>query len=164
MSVPQPELTAEEKAEGAAQVASISGGAGGAAGEAAAPRLTATLDDVPDVDIDPEGTFKYVLIRVRHDGKEKYIVRGYEDCGYHADVFARTKASLAGIGVTIDEYKDCPGGGRIRHEPDTDGGTILVYGYSVGFGRADHRIAVDILRKEFSSYRPENISFSNDGY
>jgi phosphohistidine phosphatase len=53
----------------------------------------------------------------------------------------------------------CPGGGRILHESDKK--QILVYGYSQGFGRADHQKAVEILKKTFNDYK---ITFSNDGY
>ncbi|XP_073968903.1 uncharacterized protein isoform X3 [Rhodnius prolixus] len=48
------------------------------------------LNSVPDVEIDPEGTFKYVLIRVyapqTKDGNEpsKMIVRGNSRGPYHA--------------------------------------------------------------------------------
>lgn len=51
------------------------------------------------------------------------------------------------------------GGGRIKH--DEIGKDILVYGYSYGYGRADHQIAVDILKQKYPDY---NIHFSNDGY
>ena len=44
------------------------------------------LDAIPEVDIDPTGRFKYILIKV-HDEKEdgvfKNIVRGYGRCGFH---------------------------------------------------------------------------------
>ena len=49
------------------------------------------LAQIPDVDIDPSGRFKYVLIKVYIDDvsatpeteKSKYVVRGYADCLYH---------------------------------------------------------------------------------
>lgn len=49
------------------------------------------IPQIKNVDIDPSGTFKYILIKVNSpdlDGKpvHKVIVRGYADCGYHGNV------------------------------------------------------------------------------
>lgn len=49
------------------------------------------IPQIKNVDIDPSGTFKYILIKVNSpdsDGKplQKVIVRGYADCGYHGNV------------------------------------------------------------------------------
>jgi len=42
------------------------------------------LDRVADVDIDADGTFKYILIKVQtKDGASKEIVRGYSWAQYH---------------------------------------------------------------------------------
>lgn len=52
-----------------------------------------TLNQVPDVEIDPEGMFKYILIRVyakqNADGNEpsKMIVRGNKEGPYHGEKF-----------------------------------------------------------------------------
>lgn len=36
------------------------------------------LSKIPQVELDPEGTFKYVLIKCQIDGQEPfYLVRGY---------------------------------------------------------------------------------------
>ena len=46
----------------------------------------ANLDEVEDVDIDDNGRFKYVLIKLYHPNYEenyKYIVRGYKWAGFH---------------------------------------------------------------------------------
>lgn len=50
---------------------------------------TSALQELKEVDIDPEGTFKYILIKVygpEKGGKEpaKTIVRGYKRCPYHS--------------------------------------------------------------------------------
>ena len=52
----------------------------------------------------------------------------------------------------------CTGGGRIRHDA---GSKLFIYGYSLGFGRADHATTEALCRKAFPSYE---ISWSNDGY
>ena len=44
------------------------------------------LSAVPDVEIDANGRFKYILIKVidnSGDGVYKYIVRGFDWAGYH---------------------------------------------------------------------------------
>jgi hypothetical protein len=38
---------------------------------------------LPSVDIDPEGTFKYVLVKATKGGESKFIVTGYTDCAFH---------------------------------------------------------------------------------
>lgn len=52
----------------------------------------ATAATLPDVDIDPQGVFKYILIMVsipNDSGKfeDKMIVRGYAECPYHCKFF-----------------------------------------------------------------------------
>ncbi|KAL0113257.1 hypothetical protein PUN28_012426 [Cardiocondyla obscurior] len=53
----------------------------------------------------------------------------------------------------------CVGGGRIEHDPDEK--TIKVYGYSQGFGKADHQVSVELLKKKYPAY---NITWSDEGY
>ncbi|EYC25582.1 hypothetical protein Y032_0011g1286 [Ancylostoma ceylanicum] len=117
---------------------------------------TMPLADVPDVDIDPSGTFKYILIKCTDNSskEEKHIVRGYYKCHFHADIL-KVAREAAG-----PEFKlKCVGGGRIKHEDQAK--EILVYGYSQGYGQADHAVTVDILKKRYPDY---NITFSNEGY
>ncbi|KAH1005442.1 hypothetical protein HUJ04_006431 [Dendroctonus ponderosae] len=51
------------------------------------------------------------------------------------------------------------GGGRIKHDPGAK--TINVYGYSQGFGKADHELSVDIIKTQYPSYQ---ITWSDEGY
>lgn len=96
------------------------------------------------------GTFKYVLIQT--NDKEAYFVRGYNGCGYHADVFVRFQSE-----IPKDWKVKCIGGGRIEHTSDK----IQVYGYSQGFGQPDHSISCKILSM---SYDGKTIEWSNAGY
>lgn len=41
------------------------------------------LEQIPSVDIDSSGRFKYILIKLSLKGAEKYIVRGYAWAEYH---------------------------------------------------------------------------------
>lgn len=57
-------------------------------------RVTVAMADalakIPDVEIDPEGTFKYILVRVKvKDGDvNKDIVRGTKSAEYHSKLMA----------------------------------------------------------------------------
>ncbi|XP_076063104.1 14 kDa phosphohistidine phosphatase-like isoform X3 [Oratosquilla oratoria] len=123
-------------------------------------RMSSRLAQVPDVEID-SGRFKYVLIKV-HDSPEggeetsKMIVRGYNFADWHADVYDHTCAQVEKLGLDTE----CVGGGRILHDPDKK--TIQVFGYSQGFGKADHSVSVDILKKKYPDYA--KITWSDDGY
>ena len=105
-----------------------------------------------EVDIDPSGVFKYVLIQC----DDNFLVRGFKWAEYHADIYDEVEVELHQQGVNVCK---CVGGGRIDH--DNNNKRIIVYGYSVGFGRADHATTVHLLLKEFPDY---DITFSNDGY
>lgn len=121
------------------------------------------MDLLPSVDIDPDGKFKYVQILVKDgEGRERYLVRGYKRAAFHADVLEHAeekelkplKKQDAGISWR------CPGGGRIRHNARDR--TILIYGYSQGFGRPDHSISCDLVRERYPDYA--SIEWSNEGY
>ncbi|RYG54946.1 hypothetical protein EON66_06480 [archaeon] len=62
--------------------------------------------------------------------------------------------------VRAEYTLECAGGGRIEHVPSA--GRIFVYGYSMGYGRANHEIAVALLREAYPTYA--DITYSNDGY
>lgn len=116
------------------------------------------IHKIPNVDIDPSGKFKYILIEVRdpETKSEKLIVRGYKSCSYHVDIFRRVEND-------INKFKcraSCVGGGRILHTPDKK--AIFVYGYSQGFGQADHSLATKLLKAHYPDYT--DISWSNEGY
>ncbi|XP_030371063.1 sex-regulated protein janus-A-like [Scaptodrosophila lebanonensis] len=114
---------------------------------------------VPLVDIDEQGVFKYVLIKLsaKRSSEEasKTIVRGYADCKWHADIFKRTQESLKETGLDIC----CLGGGRIQHRPDKK--YIKVYGYSQGYGKADHSETKKIIQTQYGDYE---IEISDEGY
>lgn len=120
--------------------------------------MSKLLDKVPDVDIDDSGKFKYMLLNI-HDktnDASKTVVRGYKRAEWHANIYDET----------ADQIKSHPdleveslGGGRILHNPENK--SIKVYGYSQGYGKADHQISVDLLKKKYIDY---NITWSDEGY
>jgi len=117
---------------------------------------------VPAVDID-DGTFKYVLIELQGapantDTSDKcmYLVRGNARGAYHADIFEEFEE---GFYKTSKLRAKCVGGGRIKHTPSKK--HIVVYGYSQGFGRADHSITCKVLKTKYPDY---TIEWNNEGY
>ncbi|KAH8283961.1 hypothetical protein KR054_005853, partial [Drosophila jambulina] len=116
---------------------------------------TGPLEDISLVNISPQGIFKYILINVTDGVSTKTVVRGFDDCHWHADIFEREEAIFAASKLKAD----CPGGGRIEHDPEKK--YIKVYGYSQGFGKADHSQSKKILETKYPDYR---IEISDDGY
>jgi phosphohistidine phosphatase len=119
---------------------------------------------IPIVDIDSSGTFKYVLIKIdkavlNSQGNEDvmYVVRGHSWAGYHADLVEECEGQIFDNNLNLNV--ECVGGGRIRHEPERK--FIYVYGYSVGFGQANHATTCDLLKTHYHDY---TIEWSNDGY
>lgn len=118
-----------------------------------------TFEAIPEVKLD-NGRFKYVLIKV-HDkadpNRSKLIVRGSASAAYHADIYEKEMCKIESINGLETE---CLGGGRIIHNPDCS--EIKVFGYSQGYGQADHSKAVEILKRNFPDYK--SITWSNEGY
>ena len=112
------------------------------------------LNSVPNVAIE-NGTFKYIQIRISLEDHEKIIIRGFVRADYHVDILEECRPSLNALGFSAE----CIGGGRIMHNPAEK--EINVYGYSMGFGRADHKITVALLKEVYPDYK---ISWSNEGY
>lgn len=123
------------------------------AGEEALAALKAVIID--------QGVFKYVLIEVTAEdesGQEvtRHLVRGFRAAEYHADIYEPEEESVRAQGLDAQ----CLGGGRIQHDPDRK--YIKVYGYSLGFGRANHARVVEILKTAY----PQDYTFewSDEGY
>ncbi|XP_052789719.1 14 kDa phosphohistidine phosphatase-like isoform X2 [Mya arenaria] len=117
------------------------------------------LKAVADVDIDKHGKFKYILIKVHDPEKErefKHIVRGYSRASFHADIYDEIAPSIEERGLDCE----CIGGGRISHEPNKK--KIEIFGYSQGYGQANHSITARILSKKYREY--DNITWNNEGY
>ncbi|KAK3798969.1 hypothetical protein RRG08_009163 [Elysia crispata] len=115
------------------------------------------LAGIDDVAIDASGRFKYILCKVYQDGAKdecKLIIRGTAQAEFHADIYDHLDSSLEDIGLTCE----CLGGGKIEHNAEAK--TINVFGLSQGYGKADHTIAVRLLREKYPNYN--SISCSDD--
>ena len=88
-------------------------------------------------------------------------MRGYKSCDYHSDILAKFEhEELMDYDKENGELTcSCPGGGRIEHKPTEK--SILLYGYSKGFGLAEHQLSQNLLEMDFKGY---TISWNNDGY
>ncbi|XP_035509227.1 14 kDa phosphohistidine phosphatase [Morone saxatilis] len=113
------------------------------------------LAKIPDVEIDPEGTYKYILVRVKvKDGDvHKDIVRGTKSAEYHNHIFEKVNPAMEALGM---ECK-CLGGGKIEHNSQEK--KLRVFGESTAFGKADHSVSAEKLKSAFSDYE---ITWSDD--
>ncbi|XP_068563189.1 si:dkey-51e6.1 [Cebidichthys violaceus] len=122
-------------------------------------KATVTMADalakIPVVEIDPEGTFKYILLRVKVKDSDvhKDIVRGTKSAEYHNHIFEKVNPAMEALGM---ECK-CLGGGKIEH--NTQEKKLRVFGESTAFGKADHSVSAEKLKSAFSDYE---ISWSDD--
>ncbi|XP_057697522.1 si:dkey-51e6.1 isoform X1 [Corythoichthys intestinalis] len=117
--------------------------------------MSDSLAAVADVEIDPEGTFKYILVRVNVKGGDvcKDIVRGTKSAEYHNHIFEKVKPAVEALGMECQ----CLGGGKIEHNSQER--KIRVFGESTGFGKADHSVSAEKLKSVFSDYE---ITWSDD--
>merc|ERR1712212_983112 len=108
--------------------------------------MMAGLSSVPDVEIDSEGKFKYILVKITGSGNEsKMIVRGTKDAEFHPDILAKVEPAVKALGFTCEVQ----GGGKILHQ---SGQSIKVFSKSTGYGKADHALAVTILAGVYQGY------------
>jgi phosphohistidine phosphatase len=118
---------------------------------------------IPLCKIDQEGVYKYIQIEcINKDNKDdkKIIIRGDGNCSYHKDIFRKFLIDIMNSNDKNlkENYEyECIGGGRIEFKPDC----ILIYGYSSGYGQADHEKTKEIIKKFFPTYKVET---SNEGY
>ncbi|XP_065214475.1 sex-regulated protein janus-A-like isoform X2 [Planococcus citri] len=112
------------------------------------------LDQLKDVEIDPSGRFKYILIEVEDEkGNKKFIVRGTARCNYHVEIYNEFLNSTS----NFRDRSSVPGGGRIFHSPEKK--TIHIYSESQQFGKANHKVTKNLLQKHYSDY---NIAITRE--
>ncbi|XP_048395508.2 si:dkey-51e6.1 [Stegostoma tigrinum] len=118
-------------------------------------RDMAGLTAVADVQIDPDGVFKYILVRVSKKGgsEHKDIVRGTKTAEFHNNIFEKLAPEMEKLEL---ECK-CLGGGKIDHNSKEK--KIRVFGVSTGFGKADHAVSVEKLKSVYKDYE---ITWSDD--
>ncbi|XP_005994119.1 si:dkey-51e6.1 [Latimeria chalumnae] len=113
------------------------------------------LSSVPDVEIDPDGVFKYILLQVKekHGAGQKEIVRGNKAAEFHNHIFEKVNPEMEKLGL---ECK-CLGGGKIEHNSKDK--KLRVFGLSTGYGKADHSMTAEKLKNVFKDY---DVTWSDD--
>ncbi|XP_071984481.1 14 kDa phosphohistidine phosphatase-like isoform X2 [Engystomops pustulosus] len=88
----------------------------------------AGLDSVPEVVIDPDGVFKYILVRVSPASSEperyRDVVRGTKSAEYHNHIFEILDPEMQAMQLKCK----CLGGGKIEHNSKDK--KIRIYGES----------------------------------
>ncbi|XP_063796357.1 14 kDa phosphohistidine phosphatase-like isoform X1 [Pseudophryne corroboree] len=110
--------------------------------------IMSDLDSVPEVQIDPEGSFKYILVRLSTGASEnsRDIVRGTKSAVYHNHIFEKLNPEMQALGFQCK----CLGGGKMEHISKDK--KIRVFGESTGYGKADHSITAEKLKKAYKDY------------
>lgn len=130
----------------------------------------AALQVLGQVQLSPEGTFKYILIHAKHKRSGKLIefVRGDAGLAYHMDNFNKFRKDFKAANLRLDGELlqedvnvdlSCPGGGRVVHSASKK--SLSIYGYSQSYGQADHNHVAQIVRKVLG-YADVSVSF--EGY
>jgi phosphohistidine phosphatase len=119
----------------------------------------ATSRRVPNVEI-AEGAHKYVLITALLPGtnERQHFVVSRKHAAYH-----RNAAEPFVVKLERSGYKGISilGGGRIAL--DTAERSINIYGYSYGFGLADHALSKSVIESD-PKWNGFQIDWSNEGY
>jgi len=146
---------------------SVEGGSASAAGGGGQVKPPLT----PAVHIDP-GRHKYVLISARYHKRpdlpsndvdawqRQFFVVSRKGAAYHRNAAEPFVALLEDHGGY--QSIDITGGGRIHYDPTTK--QIDVYGYSYGFGLADHALSKSIIENDPRFNKDYKVTWSNDGY
>ncbi|XP_019357442.1 PREDICTED: 14 kDa phosphohistidine phosphatase-like [Gavialis gangeticus] len=117
--------------------------------------MAGQLEAVREVEIDADGTFKYILVRVQRAGGAEHrdVVRGNKAAEFHNHIFEKLNPEMEKLGF---ECK-CLGGGKIDHNSKDK--KLRVFGLSTGYGKADHSVTVEILKRVYKDYE---ITWSDD--
>uniref|UniRef100_A0AAY5ETL3 Si:dkey-51e6.1 n=1 Tax=Electrophorus electricus TaxID=8005 RepID=A0AAY5ETL3_ELEEL len=101
------------------------------------------LNKISDVAVDPDGEFKYILVRVKVKGgtDHKDVVRGTRSAKYHNQIFEKVSPAVESLGLECT----CLGGGKMEHNSKEK--KLRVFGESTGYGKADHAVTVEKLKK-----------------
>jgi phosphohistidine phosphatase len=112
-------------------------------------------DDIPVVSID-EGAFKYILITATSPPPSKLLrtfVCSREKAQYHVNIVLQLLPKLRSHGYTDILVA---GGGRINRDDKLK--KIHIFGYSYGFGMADHAAAKEVVEQSVK-YREYEVTW-----
>lgn len=112
---------------------------------------------VPSVEI-ASGVHKYVLIKAEINGDVQHIVTSRRNASYHRDAAEPMISTLERSGYTKISVT---GGGRINCNDAEK--AMKIYGFSYGFGLADHSISKQVVEED-PRYRDYDVTISDEGY
>lgn len=112
---------------------------------------------LPSVEI-AEGAHKYVLIKAELDGDEQYFVTSRKGAHYHRNAAEPMITKLEHAGYSEIEVT---GGGRISL--DKNAKKISIFGFSYGFGLANHALSRQVVIED-PRYRAFDVTVSDEGY
>ena len=121
---------------------------------------TASYQNIPSVTL-AEGAHKYVLITAflpNNSNERQHFVVSKRNAAYHRNVAEPFVELLERNGYRAINIK---GGGRIALDTVTK--SISIYGYSYGFGLADHALSKSIVDKD-PNWEGYEVTWSNEGY
>lgn len=82
--------------------------------------MAEALAKIPDVEIDPEGTFKYILLRVKvkDSDAQKDVVRGTKSAEYHSKFISCRFAArgASSVSVLLEVLCLCPSNQTVRQK------------------------------------------------
>ncbi|KAB0392263.1 hypothetical protein E2I00_006831 [Balaenoptera physalus] len=108
--------------------------------------LSFVMDD-PDFESDPDAQRRAVRTDLgTHAASESRA---------SADIYDKVSAEMQKKGYDCE----CLGGGRISHQSQDK--KIHVYGYSMGYGRAQHSISTEKIKARYPDYE---VTWADDGY
>ena len=115
-------------------------------------------DFLTDVIIDTHGDFKYILMEMVNKtnmNDYKYLIRGSNEFDYHKRLYFNFMQNS--VYKFPDVYKNFNfkvlGGGRIAFK----GKDIIVYGESGVYGKANHKLTCNLLKKQFPSFNVKDL-------
>ena len=140
----------------------------GGGDSASSVALGEVLSSIPQV-VCAVGTYKYVQVQLTHPtvpGAQLLVVRSYDTCRYHAEVYQRLMRELRAAEATVLVVGRVVGGGRIRFDGD-DSPTprAAVWGYSKTFGKTAgcNEKTAAIITREVPRFE-NRVEWSDDGY
>ena len=106
-----------------------------------------TENKIPEVDIDKEGKFKYIQIKItnkQNKEDQRIVIKGTSKCKFHNDIF---KEFMEKLNITEnDKYIYEPiGGGKIEFNKNK----IYRSGESTIYGPCDHELTCKKIQKYF---------------
>ncbi|KAL7544031.1 hypothetical protein ACHAXR_013454 [Thalassiosira sp. AJA248-18] len=137
-----------------ARLASDSNGQAEVAAAGGSSSSSISQDAIPSVSIDA-GAYKYVLITANapSTNRTRTFVYSKRNASYHRDVAEHFLPALESGGYRDIRIK---GGGRILRDDCEK--KVHIFGYSYGFGRADHELAKEIVEQSVN-YRGYTVTW-----